>query len=216
MARSSLRRVPWCRSRPSTPSRWRAHRSPRCWSCRLSASTVLQLLQPAADCCALETVLAMAQAIRVHDGTCYRCAAALGLPSGPLLQVCRAPRRLPPAMHRSHFSDRASCTRMSGSCSASSVTTRQTVGDHRHGCRRSGRASSARRAHAGCRGTAAAMRHGWPHAHGVDLRPDSCGDHPPMSHACGTRLGGGGVTQHVRCVGVSVPVLSVRPVWVVF
>ena len=170
----------------------------------MSASTVLELFQPALGCCADEAMLAMRQPVRAHGGTCSRCAAALGLHSRPLLQVCRAPCRLPPAMHRSHFNDRASCTRMSGSCSASSTTTRPIVGDHRHGCRRSGRACSAWRAHAGCRGTAAAMRHGCPHAHGVEPRPESCGDHPPMSHACGTRLGGGGVTQHVRCVGAPV------------
>ena len=146
----------------------------------------------------------MCQPVRAHGGTCSRSAAALGLHHRPLLQVCHAPHRLPPAVHRSHFSDRAFCTRMSGSCLGSSITTRPTVGDHQHGCRRSGRACSARCAHAGCRGTAAAMRQGWPHVHGVEPRPESCRDHPPMSHACMDALGGGGVTQNVRCVGAPV------------
>ena len=204
MARSVLRRVPWCRSGLPTPSRRQAHRSLRCWSCRLSASTILKLFQPAAGSYALDTVLVMAHPVRAHGGTCSRCAAALGLLSRPLLQVCHAPRRLPPAVHRSHFRDRAFCTRMSGRCSGSSITTRPTVGDLQHGCRRSGRACSARCAHAGCRGTATAMRQGWPHVHGVEPRPESCRDHPPMSHACMDALGGGGVTQNVRCVGAPV------------
>ena len=162
MARSALRRMPWCRSCPPTRNCWRAHRSPSqiLESCRLSASTVLKLFQPAAGCWALETVLAMAQPVRVHDGTSSRCAAALGLRSG---QRCRCVVRaasLPLAMHRIHFSDRAACARMSGSCSASSSTSRPTIDDHRHACRRSGRPCSAVRAHVGCRGTAVAMRHG--------------------------------------------------------
>ena len=209
----------WCRSRRPTRSRWRAHRPSRCCSCRLSASTVLKLFQPAAGCCALETVLAMAQPVRVHNGTSSRCAAALGLHSGPVLQVCRALRRLPPAVHRSHFSDCASCARMPGSCSASRSTTRPTIGDHRHTRRRSGRACSAWRAHAACRGTdatAAAMRHGWSRAHDVEPRPGSCGDHPHTPVACmGARL-------RVRCLAkfpsLRCPsaVLSARPVCVVF
>ena len=94
----------------------------------MSSSTVLELFQPAVGCCANDAVLAVCQPVRAHGGTCSRCAAALGLPERPLLQVCHAPRRLPPAVHRSHFSDRAFCTRMSGSCLGSSITTRPTVG----------------------------------------------------------------------------------------
>ena len=180
---------------------------------------MIELFQPAVGCCANDAVLAVCQPVRAHGGTCSRCAAALGLPERPLLQVCHAPRRLPPAVHRSHFSDRAFCTRMSGSCSGSSITTRPTVGDHQHGCRRSGRACSARCAHAGCRGTAAAMRQGWPHVHGVEPRPESCGDHPPMSHACMDALGGYGRGRcHAKCPMCRCPgaMLSVWPVWVVF
>jgi hypothetical protein len=126
-----LRRVRWCRSRPPTRSRWRAHRSLVCWSCRSSASTVLELLQPAAGCCALETVLAMRQPVHSCCWTCSRCAAAILRRYGPSLQVCRAASRSPPAMHRSHCSDRTLCARMAGSCSISSNTTRLTSGDRR-------------------------------------------------------------------------------------
>ena len=187
-----------------TKNGWSAKGTLVCCITRMSASTVLELFQPAVGCCANDAVLAVCQPVRAHGGTCSRSAAALGLHHRPLLQVCHAPHRLPPAVHRSHFSDRAFCTRMSGSCLGSRITTRPTVGDHQHGCRRSGRACSARCAHAGCRGTAAAMRQGWPHVHGVEPRPESCGDHPPMSHACMDALGGGGVTQNVRCVGAPV------------
>ena len=159
-ARSAARRLRRTNCDLTTRRRPGGVRAPRFCSCRLSASTVLKLFQPAAGCCALETVLAMAQPVRVHDGTCSRCAAALGFEAVRLLQVCRAPRRLPSAMHRCHFSDRAACARMSGSCSASSSTSRPTIDDHRHACRRSGRPCSALRAHVGCRGTAVAMRHG--------------------------------------------------------
>ena len=75
----------------------------------MSASTVLKLFQPAAGCWALETVLAMAQPVRVHDGTCSRCAAALLRQDSPRLEVCHTPRRSPPAMHRSQCSDRVCC-----------------------------------------------------------------------------------------------------------
>jgi hypothetical protein len=136
-ARSAARRLRRTYCDLATRRRPRGVRALRFCSCRLSASTVLKLFQPAAGCCTLETVLAMAQPVRVHNGTSSRCAAALGLRSGPVLQVCRALRRLPPAVHRSHFSDCASCARMSGSCSASRSTTRPSIGDHRHTRRRS-------------------------------------------------------------------------------
>ena len=215
-ARSAARRLRRTYCDLATRRRPRGVRALRFCSCRLSASTVLKLFQPAAGCCTLETVLAMAQPVRVHNGTSSRCAAALGLRSGPVLQVCRALRRLPPAVHRSHFSDCASCARMSGSCSASRSTTRPIIGDHRHTRRRSGRACSAWRAHAACRGTAAAMRHGWSRAHDVEPRPGSCGDHPHTPVACmGARL-------RVRCLAkfpslrCRSAVLSARPVFVVF
>ena len=118
-------------------------------SCRLSASNVLKLFQPAAGCWALETVLAMAQPVRVHDGTCSRCAAALLRPMSPrLLEVCRTPRRSPPAMHRSQSSDRVSCARAAGSCSVSSSIIGLTVGDRRHAWRRAGRARCTQHVHA--------------------------------------------------------------------
>jgi hypothetical protein len=121
MARSALRRVPWFWSRRPTRSRWRAHRSLVCWSCRSSASTVLELLQPVAGCCANETVLAMGQPVRAHDRTCSCCTAALGLRLSASLQVCRALRRLLPAVRRSHFSDHASCARISGAAQPRAV-----------------------------------------------------------------------------------------------
>ena len=215
-ARSATRRLPRTDYDIETRRRPGAVRALKCCSCRMSASTVLKLFQPAAGCCTLETVLAMAQPVRVHNGTSSRCAAALGLRSGPVLQVCRALRRLPPAVHRSHFSDCASCARMSGSCSASRSTTRPIIGDHRHTRRRSGRACSAWRAHAACRGIAAAMRHGWSRAHDVEPRPGSCGDHPHTPVACM------GACLRMRCLAtfpiLQCPgtVLSAQPVCVVF
>ena len=71
-------------------------------------------------------------------------------------------------------------------------------------------------AHAAGRTTAAAMRHGWSRAHGVEPRPGSCEDHPHTPVACiGARL-------RVRCLAkfpsLRCPsaVLSARPVCVVF
>ena len=104
---------------------WEGESNYRC------ASTVLELLQPAAGCCALETVLAMRQPVHGCCWTCSRCAAATLRRYGPSLQVCRAASRSPPAMHRSHCSDRTLCARMAGSCSISSNTTRLTSGDRR-------------------------------------------------------------------------------------
>ena len=122
-----------CRSNVRSPTRRRSggDASPIWWSCRLSASTVLELFQPAAGCWALETVLAMAQPVRVHDSTCSHCAAALLRINGPRLEVCRTPRRSPPAMHRSQCSDRVSCARAAGSCSVSSSIIGLTVSDRR-------------------------------------------------------------------------------------
>ena len=104
----------------------------RCWSCRSSASTVLELLQPVAGCCANETVLAMGQPVRIHIWTCSRCAAAALLRYHSNLQVSRASSHALPAMHGSHCNDRASCARTAGSCSASSSTIRLAVCDRPH------------------------------------------------------------------------------------
>ena len=181
----------------------------------MSASTVLELLQPAVGCCANDAVLAVCQPVRAHGGTCSRSAAALGLHHRPLLQVCHAPHRLPPAVHRSHFSDRAFCTRMSGSCLGSSITTRPTVGDHQHGCRRSGRACSARCAHAGCRGSngyASRMATcAWRRAAPRKLRGS------PTHVTCMYGRAGRG-RCHAKCPMCRCPgaMLSVWPVWVVF
>ena len=169
---------------PPTPSRSGEHFASICWSCPLSASNVLKLFQPAAGCKALETVLAMAQAVRVHDGTCYRCAAALGLRSSPYLQVCCAPRRFPLAIRHSHFSDRGSCARAAGSCSVSSRIVRLTVRDRPH----VGGALGERAALSVLLRLVGTQRqptgNGWPCAHGVDPPPGSCGDRPPTSVAC--------------------------------
>ena len=139
-----------CRSNVRSPTRRRSggDASPIWWSCLLSASTVLELFQPAAGCWALETVLAMAQPVRVHDSTCSHCAAALLRINGPRLEVCRTPRRSPPAMHRSQCSDRVSCARAAGSCSVSSSIIGLTVSDRRHAWRRAGRARCTQHAHA--------------------------------------------------------------------
>ena len=158
----------------------------------------------------------MAQPVHSHDGTCSRCAAALGLRSG---QRCRCVKRaasLPLAMRRIHFSDRAACARMAGSCSASSSTTRPTIDDLRHARQRSGRVRSTRLAHVADRCMVAAARNGWPREHGVEPRPGSCGDHPHTPVACM------GACLRMRCLAkfpiLQCPgtVLSAQPVCVVF
>ena len=145
-------------------------------SCRLSASNFLNLFQPAAGCWALETVLAMAQPVRVHDGTCSRCAAAPLRRDDLRLEVCRTPRRPPPAMHHSQCSDRVSCARAAGSSSVSSSIIGITVGDRRHAWRRAGRARCTQHACSRSRRVkAATVRNGWPCTHGVEPLPGSCG-----------------------------------------
>ena len=72
------------------------------------------------------------QPVHSHDGTCSRCAAALGLRSGQRCWCVKRAASLPLAMRRIHFSDRAARARMAGSCSASSSTTRPTIDDLRH------------------------------------------------------------------------------------
>ena len=88
-------------------------------------------------------------------------------------------------MLRIHFSDRVSCARMAGSCSASRITIIPTIGDLRHARLRSGRARSARLAHVADQGTVAAVRNGWPHVRGFKLHPASSGDHPGITSMYG-------------------------------
>ena len=187
-----------------------------CWGCRLSASTVLELFQPVAGSCALETALATRQPVRGCCWTCSRCSAAILRRYGQSLQVCRAASRSPPAKHRSSCSDRASCARAAGSCSVSRNIIRSTVGDRRHTWRRAGRARCTQRAHMACRGRAATVWDGWPCAHGVEPLPGSCGDRPPTSVACMDALVR--MRCHAKCPMLAChgAVLSARPVWVVF
>ena len=173
-----------CRSRRPTRSRWRAHRSLVCWSCRSSASTVLELLQPVAGCCANETVLAMGQPVRIHIWTCSRCAAAALLLLHSNLQVCRASSHALPAMHGSHCNDRASCARAAGSCSVSSSTIRLAVCDRPHVGGALGERAVSSVCSRGCLVIAAAVPATAGHVHmALSRSPGSSGDRPPTSVA---------------------------------
>ena len=156
---------------------------PVCWSCRSSASTVLELLQPVAGCCANETVLAMGQPVRIRIWTCSSRAAAALLRLHSNLQVCRASSHALPAMHGSHCNDRASCARAAGSCSVSSSTIRLAVCDRPHFGGALGERAELGVLSRPVESWQQPTGNGWPRAHGVGPLPGSSGDRPPMSVA---------------------------------